>query len=136
MRILIFAVLFIIARIIDAWIRGRRYKQKFEREAREVEEKCAGKPLEEQLRIHRAYRAKLEAEVRRLRGAGEPQKEPGRGKTRLSGTEAVLPFAAGVIAANMMNDPSGGTGGAPDAAGPPVGCDCCDGGGDCGCGCG
>ncbi|MBQ7208918.1 MAG: hypothetical protein IJS01_14060 [Lentisphaeria bacterium] len=138
MNILFFAVLFIIARVIDAWIRGHRYKQKLEREAREVEEKCAGKPAEEQIRIRRAYLAKLEAEVRRLRGSGEPQKrravEPGESLS--AGTKAALLVAGGIAAAHVSDSSAGGEGGTSGAAGLSAGCDCCDGGGDCGCDCG
>ena len=41
------------------------YEQRPEREAREVEERCAGRPVDEQVRICEEFSARLEADMKR-----------------------------------------------------------------------
>ena len=85
------------------------YEQRLEREAREVDAKCAGKPVEEQVRIREEFCARLEAdmkrhqarfkEIERQRKATERAKEA---RHEMSpGTQGALLFMAGAAVGSM-----------------------------------
>lgn len=85
------------------------YEQRLEREAREVDAKCAGKPVEEQVRIRDEFCARLEAdmkrhqarfkEIERQRKAAERAKEERHGMS--PGTQGALLFMAGAAVGSM-----------------------------------
>ena len=88
------------------------YQQQLDREAQEVEAKCAGKSVEEQVRIREEFCAKLEdrirhsearaREIERMRKASQRAQ---REKDELSpGTKGALLFLSGVALGSMMND--------------------------------
>ena len=85
------------------------HEQRLEREAREVDAQCAGKPLEEQIRIRKDFCARLEAdmkrhqarakEIERRRKEAERTKEVSHGMS--PGTQGALFFMAGVAVGSM-----------------------------------
>lgn len=85
------------------------YRQRLEREAREVEERCAGKPVEEQVRIREEFCARLESDIKRhvarTREIEEARKaaEEARGKEydMSPGTKGALLFMAGAAVGSM-----------------------------------
>ena len=87
------------------------HKQRLEREAREVEERCAGKPVEEQVRIREEFCARLEADMKRHEArASEIEKtrkaaEEARSKEydMLPGTKGALLFMAGAAVGSMAS---------------------------------
>ena len=82
-----------------------------EREAREVEERCAGRPVDEQVRICEEFSARLEADMKRHEArAREIEKarkaaEEARSKEydMSPGTKGALLFMAGAAVGSMAN---------------------------------
>ena len=87
------------------------YEQRPEREAREVEERCAGRPVDEQVRMCEEFSARLEADMKRHEArAREIEKarkaaEEARSKEydMSPGTKGALLFMAGAAVGSMTN---------------------------------
>ena len=87
------------------------YEQRLEREAREVEERCAGRPVDEQVRICEEFSARLEADMKRHEArAREIEKarkaaEEARSKEydMSPGTQGALLFMAGAAVESMAS---------------------------------
>ena len=90
------------------------YEQRLEREAREVDAKCAGKPVEEQVRIREEFCTRLEADMKRHEArAREIEKarkaaEKARSKEydMSPGTKGALLFMAGAAVGSMASKSS------------------------------
>ncbi|MGI6353996.1 MAG: hypothetical protein ACOX6W_02705 [Lentisphaeria bacterium] len=85
------------------------YEQRLEREAQEIENRCAGKPVEEQVKIREEFCARLEADMKRCQGrvreierqrkAAERAKAASHGMS--PGTQGALLFMAGAAVGSM-----------------------------------
>jgi len=87
------------------------YEQRLEREAREVEERCAGKSVEEQVRIREEFCARLEADMKcheaRAREIEKARKAAEEARSKeydmSPGTKGALLFMAGAAVGSMAS---------------------------------
>ena len=87
------------------------YEQRLECEAREVEERCAGRPVDEQVRICEEFSARLEADMKRheappreIEKASKAAEEARSKEYDMSpGTKGALLFMAGAAVGSMAS---------------------------------
>ena len=87
------------------------YEQRLEREAREVEERCAGKSVEEQVRIREEFCARLEVDMKRhevrVREIEETRKAAEEARSKeyemSPGTKGALLFMAGAAVGSIAS---------------------------------
>ncbi len=87
------------------------HKQRLEREEREVEERCAGKSVEEKIRIREEFCARLEADTKRLeariREIEKAKKAAEKARSKeydmSPGTKVAFLFMAGAAVGSMVS---------------------------------
>ena len=109
------------------------YEQRPEREAREVEEWCAGRPVDEQVRICEEFSARLEADMKRHEARAREIEKARKGAEEARskeydmspGTKGALLCMAGAAVGSMASRRSGSSSRRRNLS-QGCGCDCDD----------
>ena len=98
---------------------AERHEKWLERKRREVDERCKGKPLREQMRIHEEYCAMLEADIQRNQARVREIERQRKAAERAADARSEMPpdmkeafvFLAGAAAVDSMKRKQGAGGG-------------------------